>query len=108
MAGNIDFVPDLNDRDIFRKISGYFLVGTCGTEAGIEQMQDNIGFSDFIPGTFYTDAFDFIFRCIGANSGRIDQGDRNSFELDGFRDLVTCRPGNRGDNGDIGTGQDVE
>ncbi len=72
-------------------------------------MQDNIGLAHFAPGAFDADALDQVDPLVErANASRVDDVERNAFDLDRLADLVARGAGNWRDNGHVGPGQGIE
>ncbi|MNT96858.1 hypothetical protein D3C72_2390500 [compost metagenome] len=72
-------------------------------------MQDHVRLADFSPGAFDADALDGVDGVArAADAGRVDDVERNAFDLDGFADLVARGAGDWRDDGDFGAGQCVQ
>ena len=118
VAGEIDFIPDTDHRDIVGKTRDDGFIGAGRSAAGIEQMQDHIGLFHFSPGARDADAFDridhiglfavFRFILLVTDTGGVDDIERNALDMDGLGDLVARGAGDRRNDRDIITRQGIE
>ena len=109
MSGEIDLVPDTQQRNLIGQSRNDLLIGACRATARIQNMQDHIGLFDCAPGARDANPLDFTIG-IGfiAYAGGVDDVDWYAFDMNRFGDLVPCGASDRRDDGHIITGECIE